>query len=306
MPEAASFYAGISKQVNTLQLTDEQLDTIIDLALDEDTGYGDITSQALIPTDLTGKASLLVKEKGVLAGINVAGRIFNRIDPSLEIEVLIEDGGAVQPGDIVGTITGSVISILKAERVALNFLQRLSGIASLTALYVAETSGLATKIYDTRKTTPGLRSLEKYAVRMGGGYNHRLHLGDAVLVKDNHIAALRATGMSLKDIVVKARQNAPAGVTIEVEVTSSEEARDATEAGADIIMLDNMSLTEIEQVVNLVGGQAKLEASGGITLENVRRIATTGVDMVSVGALTHSFSALDISLELEPPKLKPL
>ena len=292
--------------MNTLQLTDEQLDTIIDLALDEDTGYGDITSQALIPTDLTGKASLLVKEKGVLAGINVAGRIFNRIDPSLEIEVLIEDGGAVQPGDIVGTITGSVISILKAERVALNFLQRLSGIASLTALYVAEISGLATEIYDTRKTTPGLRSLEKYAVRMGGGYNHRLHLGDAVLVKDNHIAALRATGMSLKDIVVKARQNAPAGVTIEVEVTSSEEARDATEAGADIIMLDNMSLTEIEQVVNLVGGQAKLEASGGITLENVRRIATTGVDMVSVGALTHSFSALDISLELEPPKLKPL
>ena len=290
--------------MSTGQLTEKQFDVIIDLALDEDTGYGDITSEALIPPDLTGKASLLVKETGVLAGIEVAGRVFQRVDPSLEIDVLIKDGTAIQSGDIAGTIVGSVSSILKAERVALNFLQRLSGIASLTAQYVAETSGLNARIVDTRKTTPGMRLLEKYAVRMGGGHNHRLHLGDAVLIKDNHIAALRAMGMNLKDIVAKARQNTPAGVTIEVEVTNTREAQEARKAGADIIMLDNMSVNEVRQVVNLVSGQAKLEASGGITLKNVHRVAMTGVDIISIGALTHSFRALDISLEMESQTLK--
>ncbi len=290
--------------MSTGQLTDKQFDAIIDLALDEDTGYGDITSEALIPPDLTGKASLLVKEKGVLAGIEVAGRVFQRVDPSLEIDVLIKDGTAIQSGDIAVTIVGSVISVLKAERVALNFLQRLSGIASLTAQYVAETSGLNAKIVDTRKTTPGMRLLEKYAVRMGGGYNHRLHLGDAVLIKDNHIAALRAMGMNLKDIVARARENVPAGTIIEVEVTNTKEALDALKAGADFIMLDNMSVNEMRQVVNLVSGQAKLEASGGIKLENVHQVAMTGVDIISIGALTHSFRALDISLEMESQTLK--
>lgn len=290
--------------MSTSQLTEKQIDAIIDLALAEDTGHGDVTSEALLPPDLTGKASLLVKEKGVLAGIEVAGRVFQRIDPSLEIEILIKDGTAIRPGDIAGRIVGSVISILKAERVALNFLQRLSGIASLTAQYVAETSGLPAKIVDTRKTTPGMRRLEKYAVRMGGGHNHRMHLGDAVLIKDNHIAALRAMGMNLKDIVAKARQNAPAGMTIEVEVTNAKEARDALKAGVDIIMLDNMRVNEMRQVVNLVSGQAKLEASGGITLANVHQVAMMGVDIISIGALTHSFRALDISLELEPQTLK--
>lgn len=285
-------------------ISDQQLNTIIDLALDEDTGYGDITSEALIPPDLTGKASLLVKEKGILAGIEVAGRIFQRVDPSLVIDILIKDGTEVQSGDITATIVGSVTSILKAERVALNFLQRLSGIASLTAQYVAETSGLNARIVDTRKTTPGMRLLEKYAVRTGGGHNHRLHLGDAVLIKDNHIAALRAMGMNLKDIVARARQNVPAGTTIEVEVTNAKEATDALKAGADIIMLDNMRVNEIRQVVNLVSGQAKLEASGGITLKNVHRVAMTGVDIISIGALTHSFWALDISLEMETQTLK--
>jgi nicotinate-nucleotide pyrophosphorylase (carboxylating) len=290
--------------VSTSQLTEKQIDAIIDIALAEDTGHGDVTSEALLPPDLTGKASLLVKEKGVLAGIEVAGRVFQRIDPSLEIEILIKDGTAIRPGDIAGRVVGSVISILKAERVALNFLQRLSGIASLTAQYVAATSGLPARIVDTRKTTPGLRQLEKYAVRMGGGHNHRMHLGDAVLIKDNHIAALRATGMNLKDIVAKARQNAPAGMTIEVEVTNAKEAREALQAGADIIMLDNMSVKEMQQVVDQVSGRAKLEASGGITLANVRQVAMTGVDIISIGALTHSFRALDISLELESPTLK--
>jgi len=286
------------------QLTEKQIDTIVDLALAEDTGHGDITSEALIPPDLSGKASLLVKDKGILAGIEVAGRVFQRVDPSLELDILIKDGAAIKPGDIAGTIVGSVISILKAERVALNFLQRLSGIASLTAQYVAETSGLAARIVDTRKTTPGMRLLEKYAVRMGGGHNHRMHLGDAVLIKDNHIAALRAMGMNIKDIVARARQNAPAGITIEVEVTNAKEARDALKAGADIIMLDNMSVNEMRQVVNLISGQAKLEASGGITLANVHQVAMMGVDIISIGALTHSFRALDISLELESQTLK--
>jgi len=290
--------------VSTNQLTVKQLDKIIDLALAEDTPQGDITSEALIPADLSSKALLLVNEAGILAGIEVAENVFRRVDSLLQVEVLAKDGNAVKPGDIVGTISGSVNSILKAERTALNFLQRLCGIASLTARYVAETRGTKAEIFDTRKTTPGLRSLEKYAVRMGGGQNHRLNLSDAVLIKDNHIAALRATGINLEDIITRARQNVPAGVTVEVEVTSTAEARQALKAGADIIMLDNMSIDDMRKVVELAAGRARIEASGGITLENVRQVAMTGVDIISVGALTHSYRALDISLELETPTLK--
>jgi nicotinate-nucleotide pyrophosphorylase (carboxylating) len=285
-------------------LTEKQLDKIIDLALAEDIDRGDITSEALLPPDLSGRAFLLVKAKGVLAGIDVAECVFRRVDPLLKVEVLIKDGAAIKPGDIAANVSGSVISILKAERTALNFLQRLSGIASLTAQYVAKTKGTDARIYDTRKTTPGLRLLEKYAVRMGGGQNHRLHLAEAVLIKDNHIGALRATGMNIRDIIARARQNAPAGVILEVEVTSAEEARDAFRAGVDIIMLDNMSPDEMSRVVKMSAGRVKIEASGGITLANVRRIALTGVDMISVGALTHSYQALDISLELASPTLK--
>jgi nicotinate-nucleotide pyrophosphorylase (carboxylating) len=287
-------------------LSDQELDAIIDRAMDEDTGRGDVTSDSLLPRDLTGRASLLVKEQGVLAGIEVTGRVFHRADPALKIETLIQDGAAIKPGDIAGTISGSVISILKAERVGLNFLQRLSGIASTTAQYVAETRGTGAKILDTRKTTPGLRMLEKYAVRTGGGSNHRWNLGDAVLIKDNHIAALRATGLNLKDIIAKARQNAPPGTTIEVEVTGVLEAQEALQAGPDIIMLDNMGIAEMKRAVALVKGKAKLEASGNITLDNVRQVAMTGVDMISVGALTHSYKALDISLEFEASFLKGL
>jgi nicotinate-nucleotide pyrophosphorylase (carboxylating) len=296
--------AGRSNQVSTSQPTEEQIDSIVKIALAEDISHGDITSEALIPSDLTGKASILAKEKGVLAGGLVARRVFHHVDPSLEMAVLIQDGDTVKPGDTIATITGKVVSILKAERVALNFLQRLSGIASLTAQYVAETSGLTAKITDTRKTTPGLRILEKYAVRMGGGHNHRLHLGDAVLIKDNHLAALRALGMSLKDIIAKAKQNTPRSVTVEVEVSSTAEALDALKSGVDIIMLDNMSPNEVRQAVNLISGQTKIEASGGITLPNVHQIAMTGIDIISIGALTHSPRALDISLELEQQTLK--
>jgi nicotinate-nucleotide pyrophosphorylase (carboxylating) len=285
-------------------LSPAELDGIIDRALAEDTGRGDVTSEALIPRDLSGKATFLVKEKGILAGIEVAERVFRRVDLSLEINILIRDGTIIKAGDIAGNISGSVISILKAERVALNFLQRLSGIASTTAQYVAETAGLNVKILDTRKTTPCLRALEKYAVRAGGGTNHRFHLGDAMLIKDNHIAVLRAAGLKLPDIIVKARQKAPTGMIIEVEVTNIKEAQEAVKAGADIIMLDNMKIAEMKQAVTLIGGRAKVEASGNITLANVHEVAQTGVDFISVGALTHSYKALDISLELEAPFLK--
>ncbi len=287
-----------------MELPWEQVDKIIDLALAEDISHGDPTSESLIPPGLEGKASILAKAKGRLAGIEVAGRVFLKVDPSLKVEVLITDGAEIKPGDIIATVQGNVAGILKAERVALNFLQRLSGIASQTAQYVARTQGLAVKIVDTRKTTPGLRLLEKYAVRMGGGQNHRFHLGDAVLIKDNHLAALRALGMSLKDIVTKAKQDAPQGLTIEVEVNTTKEASEAVDAGADLIMLDNMRPDEMRRAVRLISGRARTEASGGITLDNVREAALTGVNIISIGALTHSPKALDISLELEPPSVK--
>jgi len=285
-------------------LPEEQIDNTVDLALSEDRVSEDITSEVLIPPDIQGKASIMAKADGVLAGGEIARRVFLRVDPLLQVKVLIEDGARVKPGDIIATVTGRVISILKAERVALNFLQRLSGIASQTARYVARTSGLATTILDTRKTTPGIRLMEKYAVRMGGGQNHRLHLGDGVLIKDNHLAALRTLGMNLKDVVARARQNAPRGLEVEVEASTVEEALAAAEAGADIIMLDNMSLDEMRRAVSLIPEQIKTEASGGITLDNVRDVAETGVNFISVGALTHSVKALDISLELEAQALE--
>jgi nicotinate-nucleotide pyrophosphorylase (carboxylating) len=294
----------MKQKLSSPQLSGRQLEAVINAALEEDSGRGDVTSEALIPPDLTGKATLLAKEKGVLAGIEVAKRVFETIDPTLGVDILIKDGSAIKPGDITATISGSIISILEAERTALNFLQRLSGIATLTAQYVAAVKGTDAKIYDTRKTTPGLRALEKYAVRMGGGQNHRMNLADAVLIKDNHIAALRAMGMNLKDIILKARKNAPAGMSIEVEVTNVNEAAEALKAGADIIMMDNMSIEEMQKVVKSVNGRATLEASGNITLDNVRQVALTGVDIISIGALTHSYKALDISLEMETQTLK--
>ena len=290
--------------MNKFQPSEEQIDNIIDSALAEDISHGDVTSEALIPPQLQGKASVLVKANGILAGGEVAKRVFLKVDPSLKVEILIQDGRRVKPGDIVATIVGTVVSILKAERTALNFLQRLSGIASQTAQYVAETHGCAASITDTRKTTPGLRLLEKYAVRIGGGQNHRYHLGDGILIKDNHLATLRTLGMNLKDIVAKAKQNAPRGLKVEVEVSTTQEALDAADAGADVIMLDNMSPNEMRRVVSLIPGQVKTEASGGITLANVRSVAMTGVNIISIGALTHSAKALDISLELEPQTLK--
>jgi len=276
-----------------------QIEEIIDRALAEDLGKGDVTTEALIPGDQRGTGFIVAKKEGILAGIEVAKQVFHLVDPELKMEVLVEDGARIKSGNRVAKVSGSIASILKAERVALNFLQHLSGIASETNRYVARVEGLPVRIMDTRKTTPSLRSLEKYAVRVGGGDNHRMNLGDGILIKDNHLAALHSQGLNIKEIIAKARQNAPQRLPVEVEVGAVSEALEAVEAGANIVMLDNMSLEDMRKAVKSIHGRALIEASGGITLGNVRAVAETGVDFISIGALTHSTKALDISLELE-------
>jgi nicotinate-nucleotide pyrophosphorylase (carboxylating) len=283
-----------------LRISKEHIEQAVGSALAEDLASGDITTDLLVQSDLVGKASILVKRDGVLAGIDVAKEVFRQVDPSLHFKALVKDGAKVRKGDVVATVEGKVASILKAERTALNFLQHLSGIATETARYVDAVSGTKAIITDTRKTIPGLRLLEKYAVRAGGGRNHRLNLGDGVLIKDNHLAALRSSGVGLGEAVKQARERAPRTMKIEVEVESVKQAQEALAAGADIIMLDNMNVKDMRRVVKLVQGRALLEASGGITLDNVRSVAEAGVDLISVGALTHSAKALDISLEVEP------
>ena len=285
---------------NKLSIAENQLNTLIDLALDEDIGDGDITSELLIPKKLRAKATLLAKSDGVLAGIDLTRLVFVKVDPDLKFKASLKDGTKLNPGDIIATITGNAHSILKAERLALNFLQRLSGIATQTAKYVALVSDLNVHILDTRKTTPGMRLLEKYAVSMGGGWNHRFNLSDGILIKDNHLETLRTQGMTLKEIVTKAKLNAPKGIKIEVETTNLKEVDEAIFAGADIIMLDNMSPAQMHHAVKKVPALIKTEASGGITLDNVRAVAKTGVSFISIGALTHSSKALDISLEFQP------
>lgn len=282
-----------------MNLTAKTADEIIDMALAEDLSAGDLTTDALIPDAWSGRASFVAKAKGVLAGIEIAGRVFRRVDPDTRLEIVIKDGTVLTPGDAIGVVTGTLSSILKAERTALNLLQHLSGIASETARYVAAVNGLPVKILDTRKTLPGLRALEKYAVRMGGGHNHRMHLGDGVLIKDNHLDALYEQGFSLNDIIAQARQRTPSHLKIEVEARTLDEARQAVEAGADIILLDNMSPEMMQQAVGLIDRRALVEASGGITLSSIRAVAGSGVDFISIGALTHSVKALDISLEIE-------
>jgi nicotinate-nucleotide pyrophosphorylase (carboxylating) len=280
-------------------LNTPQVKRLIRQAIAEDLSRQDVTTKALIPQTQKGKALIIVKGRGVIAGTGIAKQVFLKVDPKLEVDILISDGAEVKPGDVIARIEGKTSSMLKAERVALNFLQHLSGIASETARYVQAVKGLPVYITDTRKTTPGLRTLEKYAVRVGGGKNHRMHLANGILIKDNHIAALRRRGLSIKEIVAKARQKASPELKIEIEVKTPEEAIQAAEAGADIIMLDNMNLKDMRQAVRLVKGRVLIEASGGITVENVRAVAETGVDRISIGALTHSPKALDISLELD-------
>jgi nicotinate-nucleotide pyrophosphorylase (carboxylating) len=279
-----------------LSLYENQLNTLIDLALEEDIGGGDVTSESLIPETLQAETTILAKAEGV----DLAKLVFIKVDPDLKFKVLLKDGVKLNRGDIIATVTGNARSILKAERLALNFLQKLSGIATQTNQYVDLIKDLPVDILDTRKTTPGMRLLEKYAVAMGGGRNHRFNLSDGILIKDNHLATLRTHGMTLKEIVAKAKSNAPKGIKVEVEVTNLKEVEEAVAAKADIIMFDNMNPVQMRRAVKKVPARIYTEASGGITLKSVRAVAETGVNFISIGALTHSSKALDISLEFQP------
>jgi nicotinate-nucleotide pyrophosphorylase (carboxylating) len=266
--------------------------------LQEDIGFGDITTMSTIPEDEQGSGILYVKEAGIIAGLPVAQQVFEVVDPTLRFAPKVTEGAQVEKGEQIAEVSGSVRSILTGERLALNLLQRLSGIATRTHQYVQAIAGTKARVVDTRKTTPGLRFLEKYAVRVGGGHNHRFALYDAVMIKDNHIKG--AGGIA--QAVAAARAAIPHTMTIEVETESLEQVREALEAGADIIMLDNMPLDQMKKAVDLIAGRAVVEASGGVTLETIRSIAETGVDIISVGALTHSVKALDISLDLHQRK----
>jgi len=271
-----------------------QIDKIIKQALLEDIGTGDITTDSIIPYDLKTKGIIKTKEEGVIAGLNIANLVFKKLDSNIIFQEKIKDGAKVSRNKILAEITGPARTILKGERVALNFLQRMSGIATITSKFCQEVKDFPVRIVDTRKTTPGLRILEKYAVRMGGGCNHRFGLYDAVLIKDNHIAV--AGG--IKSAVNSVRKQISHTVNIEVEVENLSQLQEALEIKVDIIMLDNMNLDTMRKAVKIVKSKALIEASGGITLENVREIAQTGVDLISIGALTHSVKSLDISMEI--------
>jgi nicotinate-nucleotide pyrophosphorylase (carboxylating) len=276
---------------------DPSLD-LIDLALREDLSLGDITSEATVPAGRQATAAMCAKQDGVISGLETSRAVFARIDPSVTFEALIADGDRVARGTKLAVVSGNARSILAGERTALNFIQRLSGIATITAEYMSRVAGSGASVIDTRKTTPGMRALEKAAVRHGGGANHRFNLGDAVLIKDNHMAAVGGNH-PIRDAVLAAKQRAPHTSKVEVEVVDLAGVREALGAGADIIMLDNMNLDEMREAVTLIDHRALVEASGGITLDTLADVATTGVDLISSGALTHSAPSLDISLDFE-------
>ncbi|MFK5927796.1 MAG: carboxylating nicotinate-nucleotide diphosphorylase [Desulfuromusa sp.] len=269
-----------------------EIERIVRTALTEDIGLGDITTEVTVASETVARADLVAKEDFTLAGIDVAAKVFHLLDPDVKFEKIFVDGHSVRKGEVLAWLKGKAAVLLQGERVALNLLQRMSGIASLTASYVAEVEGTNTRIVDTRKTVPGLRALDKYSVRMGGGRNHRIGLFDGVLIKENHIAA--AGG--IRAAIERAKQQLPHTLKIEIETRDLAEVEEALGAGADIIMLDNMSLEQMRQGVDLIAGRALVEASGGVSLERVRDIAETGVNIISVGALTHSVRAVDISM----------
>ena len=272
-----------------------QVEQIITLALNEDIGTGDITTLSTIPADKTALGRFVAKEDMIICGIDLAAHIFARVDPSIELKANFKDGDAVKKGDVIATVSGNAQNVLTGERTALNFMQRLTGIATRTHASVAEVAGTNAKITDTRKTTPGLRVLEKYAVRVGGGTNHRFNLADGVLIKDNHIAV----SGGIQNAVKNARAVIPHTLKIEVEVETKEQLAEALDAGADIIMLDNMSYDLMRECVGLVAGRALVEASGNMGEKNLREVAETGVDIISIGALTHTVKAADISLKFQ-------
>jgi nicotinate-nucleotide pyrophosphorylase (carboxylating) len=272
------------------------LDRLISLALEEDLGAaGDITTEALVPVDAQGSAELIAKERLVLAGLDTFARVFARVDPDVRVELLARDGQEVQPKALVARVHGRMRALLTAERTALNIVQRTSGMATMAQQVMATVRGTKLRILDTRKTAPGMRSLSKQAVKAGGAFNHRFGLFDGVLIKDNHIAAV---GGSVREALRRARTNAPQLVKIEIEVTNLDQLAEALEEGADVVMLDNMDDEQIRRAVELTAGRIPLEVSGGITLERLPRLAKLGVDFVSMGALTHSARAMDLSLEI--------
>lgn len=267
----------------------------IQAALDEDIGDGDVTTLSIVPADAQGKGRLVAKAAGVVAGLAVAQAAFRLVDPAVRFDALVEEGAQVKPGDVLARVSGPTRALLSGERTALNFVQRMSGIATLTRRFVDAVQGTGTVILDTRKTTPGLRAFDKWAVRLGGGQNHRFGLFDMVLIKENHILA--AGGIS--QAVARVRAADKRGRAIEVEVTNLDELREALTLGLDRIMLDNMGLDEMREAVRITQGATPLEASGGASLQTAAAIAATGVDFISVGKPTHSFESLDISFLLE-------
>jgi nicotinate-nucleotide pyrophosphorylase (carboxylating) len=273
----------------------DQLTIIVRRALQEDVGRGDVTSAWTLPPGLVGRGVFLSKAAGILAGLEVAREVFAQVSPAVKLTPLMADGAAIAPGDRLATVAGPMAAILTAERTALNLMQRMSGIATATRRYVEAVQGTGAIVLDTRKTVPGLRVLDKWAVRLGGGQNHRMRLDDMVLIKDNHLAA--AGGVTAAVEAVRAHNER--GLPVEVEVKTWSELEEAVALRPERIMLDNMSPDEMRRAVKWVAGRVPLEASGGITLESVRAVAETGVDYISVGALTHSVMALDISLEVE-------
>lgn len=277
-------------------LTRKEIAALVGAALEEDDTKHDITTAATVLSDRRARCRLVARKQGVIAGLPLAMEAFTQLDKAVTIRVDHEDGSRVRPDTSVMFLSGHARGLLSAERVALNFMQHLSGIASLTARYVDAIKGTGAHILDTRKTTPGLRRLEKYAVRAGGGLNHRMDLSSGVLIKDNHLAAVDG---DIRIAVKRARDVGPAGIKVEVECDTVGQVGAAIDAGADVVMLDNMSLTEMREAVKLVEGRAVVEASGGVTLDTVRPIAETGVDWISVGALTHSAPALDLALDFD-------
>jgi len=267
---------------------------IVRRALEEDLGHADVTTQSVVPPEARCSGAVVARQEGIVAGLRVAETVFGEVDGAIEFQARLADGSSVAKGATVATVAGSARSILTAERTALNFLQRMSGIASLTRRYVSAVEGTGARILDTRKTAPGLRGLDKWAVALGGGSNHRFGLYDGILIKDNH---LRLAG-GVAAAVAAARRSAPHGLWIQVEVETLEQVQEALESGADALLLDNMSLADLHDSVRLAKGRALAEASGGVNLETVRQIAETGVDFISVGALTHSAPALDIALDI--------
>jgi len=281
--------------MNKSGLNIETIKSVIEYALNEDIGNGDITTNSLIPIDLQTKATMVAKSTGVIAGLAVAEYVFRTFSSDITWKTFVNDGDKVSKGDLIVEISGSYRALLTGERVALNFLQRMSGIATMTANYVETLKDYKTQILDTRKTVPGLRHLDKYAVKMGGGTNHRIGLYDMVLIKDNHIKI--AGGIT--NAVTQIKKNLPSGIKVEVETTTIKEVKQALAAGVDIIMLDNMSNSTMAESVKIIGGQAKVEASGNMTMERLKEVAATGVDFISIGALTHSVAAFDISMNIE-------